>query len=440
MKKNRKNFKISIALIASLLALVACSKSGEPSKNAEETHEFSGSYQFEENGCATGPHEYRSLEQYCIQLIDESLNKGCALQTRLTEFQLRCPVEPNPKPSQTPSSGSNPPPSPKPAPSPGPIAHPSPIPSPKPANPAKPSPETDCFNANTLPKPELEISLQSLVDGMNGYYRLVTVDSMVRTEDGDSKASLRVMTSVDTENNLREPPMKTVLACKKFSNTSGGEVRGNTNVPITIRRESGILRTSIDVSYKLFHPSLRMNDSLENSISQNSRAPSIQALAALSQQAESEMHVFQLTPTTFQIVILGKHSDKTKTIQTLDSFVYLFQPVTIAPIPAPESPKKNPTDSNATSGTGTNLPSSSIAKICMEYSYIGDRVECMKEFTGKSIQEIFVPICDQYSYLGDKVECLKEFIDRTVNDDVIKLCSDYSYLGDKVSCLKSFAR
>ena len=40
------------------------------------------SYQFTENGCDTGPHEYSKKEDYCLALRDDSTNKGCAPRMR----------------------------------------------------------------------------------------------------------------------------------------------------------------------------------------------------------------------------------------------------------------------------------------------------------------------------------------------------------------------
>ena len=40
------------------------------------------SYQFTENGCDTGQHEYNKKEDYCLALRDEGANRGCAPSMR----------------------------------------------------------------------------------------------------------------------------------------------------------------------------------------------------------------------------------------------------------------------------------------------------------------------------------------------------------------------
>jgi len=49
------------------------------------------SYSFSFNGCETGEHQFKSLEQYCTGLQDEQLNKGCAVQSRKETYSEKCP-------------------------------------------------------------------------------------------------------------------------------------------------------------------------------------------------------------------------------------------------------------------------------------------------------------------------------------------------------------
>ncbi len=47
-------------------------------------------YQYAENGCDTGEHDFASLEEYCRGLRDEDLNRGCAPGLRQSAYQNRC--------------------------------------------------------------------------------------------------------------------------------------------------------------------------------------------------------------------------------------------------------------------------------------------------------------------------------------------------------------
>jgi hypothetical protein len=48
-------------------------------------------YSHTANGCSTGEHTFSSTDGYCAGLQDETLNRGCALESRKLEFQRACP-------------------------------------------------------------------------------------------------------------------------------------------------------------------------------------------------------------------------------------------------------------------------------------------------------------------------------------------------------------
>lgn len=48
------------------------------------------SYQFVENGCDTGKHQFPSLAEYCNALKDNSLNNGCAYRMRMETYKQKC--------------------------------------------------------------------------------------------------------------------------------------------------------------------------------------------------------------------------------------------------------------------------------------------------------------------------------------------------------------
>ncbi|MCX6119571.1 MAG: hypothetical protein NT027_18700 [Proteobacteria bacterium] len=52
-------------------------------------------YNFDENGCKTGEHEFSSKSSYCEGLLNESLNKGCAKSTRYQTYKSNCGEPPS---------------------------------------------------------------------------------------------------------------------------------------------------------------------------------------------------------------------------------------------------------------------------------------------------------------------------------------------------------
>ena len=47
-------------------------------------------YQYSENGCDTGSHNFDSKADYCAALKNESLNNGCASDLRESAHQQDC--------------------------------------------------------------------------------------------------------------------------------------------------------------------------------------------------------------------------------------------------------------------------------------------------------------------------------------------------------------
>ena len=75
---------MKIAMILStVFLLAACSKK-------EETQKIS--YDYTENSCPTGRHEFESQEALCDGLKNDSLNNNCARNLRYQEFKQKCPA------------------------------------------------------------------------------------------------------------------------------------------------------------------------------------------------------------------------------------------------------------------------------------------------------------------------------------------------------------
>lgn len=47
-------------------------------------------YDFEQRGCFTGRHDFKTTEEMCVALKDNAINKGCAIQLRDDFFKLHC--------------------------------------------------------------------------------------------------------------------------------------------------------------------------------------------------------------------------------------------------------------------------------------------------------------------------------------------------------------
>ena len=69
--------------------LTACGDDGGKSFNVEKNDE-KYRYSFDENGCKTGDHSFKSKSAYCDGLKDEGLNNGCAYRTRMATYQNEC--------------------------------------------------------------------------------------------------------------------------------------------------------------------------------------------------------------------------------------------------------------------------------------------------------------------------------------------------------------
>ncbi len=104
-------------IISSLTLLSSCQKDAD---NITSDRTESRSYEFTENGCATGKQSFASKDELCAALQNETLNKGCALSLRERYFKGQCPgqvfkpvLPAPPAPTPTPQPA---PPTPEPAP------------------------------------------------------------------------------------------------------------------------------------------------------------------------------------------------------------------------------------------------------------------------------------------------------------------------------------
>ena len=72
--------------------LAGCAKSlvdnKEDSTDENQSEEYS--YEFSNNGCKTGAHDFNSLEDLCKGLQDDSLNNNCAYSMRRDLFEAQC--------------------------------------------------------------------------------------------------------------------------------------------------------------------------------------------------------------------------------------------------------------------------------------------------------------------------------------------------------------
>lgn len=82
----------AVMVLAAALALSACSLevAGHKVLDGGDNKTTALSYDFTENGCATGKHEFSSQDDYCNGLKNDSLNKYCAINLRYNAFKQTC--------------------------------------------------------------------------------------------------------------------------------------------------------------------------------------------------------------------------------------------------------------------------------------------------------------------------------------------------------------
>ena len=82
-------------MVIFLGALASCAPSSDPEGDAGKnnvesvTKSEAYSYQFSENGCDTGKHEFTSKDSLCSALADSALNNGCAYSLRESEYRAQ---------------------------------------------------------------------------------------------------------------------------------------------------------------------------------------------------------------------------------------------------------------------------------------------------------------------------------------------------------------
>ncbi len=95
-----------VLFIVSSLALLSSCEKGADKITSDRTE--SRSYEFTENGCATGKQSFSSNGEMCAALQNDALNKGCAPNLRERYFKAQCPGQtfkpenPTPPPPVTP--------------------------------------------------------------------------------------------------------------------------------------------------------------------------------------------------------------------------------------------------------------------------------------------------------------------------------------------------
>lgn len=82
-----------ILIVFGILSVLAACTHGSSSANNNSAQE---SYEFSENGCPTGKHEFTGpdhanvRQQLCNALLDDALNNYCAAETRHRYFESNC--------------------------------------------------------------------------------------------------------------------------------------------------------------------------------------------------------------------------------------------------------------------------------------------------------------------------------------------------------------
>lgn len=77
-----------ILLVVLTVVVFGCGKHGSDNASTAQTDLYQ--YQYETNGCSTGPQRYRSREAYCEALRNDAVNNYCSSQERYEAFRARC--------------------------------------------------------------------------------------------------------------------------------------------------------------------------------------------------------------------------------------------------------------------------------------------------------------------------------------------------------------
>ena len=77
MNQKKLNFR-NLMLLGTFLIVSGCGSSEDYT------------YQYNENGCETGKHEFDSKESYCNGLKNEDINHGCASSIREKTYKSNC--------------------------------------------------------------------------------------------------------------------------------------------------------------------------------------------------------------------------------------------------------------------------------------------------------------------------------------------------------------
>lgn len=390
-------------LILASASLSACgNSSSDPGTPAGG---LKGTYNFEQNGCKTGDQNYSSLEDLCTKLVDEDLNRHCAQDLRKIEFQNRCkdrawPGEPVPKPK------------------PGPV------------------PTNDCYSAATFAPKGPEVALESLVDGMGGYYRLTSMNNWMKYKEGDRAISWSAYAVAGTDTNLNLPEVSTTLTCKNFEEAPYGNSDGKFRQPLVIQRESGKLKGTLYTSFDVNGPKTGDKDRISAEAFPQFNLNTLFQLRQESLNSGTTIRVYQIGPKMYQMLAIGKQSQGSKSYEIVTSAIYILEAPIVKPAPQP-GPAPAPVP------TPAPLPDNSadaIAEVCNEHLYVKDKVDCLQRMQGKAILLPVLEICKQHLYTRDKVTCMESLAGVNIPENVIKVCDQHLYVRDKVTCLLKFKK
>lgn len=86
--RNKLNSNLTLILIMGTIHISCSSVSG--GKHKGDANSTTLRYQYKENGCDTGIQVFKSREALCRGLLDDALNKGCAMSLRVQHYKRSC--------------------------------------------------------------------------------------------------------------------------------------------------------------------------------------------------------------------------------------------------------------------------------------------------------------------------------------------------------------
>lgn len=379
MQISIKRFSIATFILISSY-LLGCGRSEKGGSQAAPTT-IAGKYEYNDPHCSTGSQSYSSLEEFCAKIVDEPLNNGCARERRQLEFERRCPQK----------SASN-------------------FEAPK---------ESKCFKPARLVNLGQEVEWRSMVDGSPGFYRLTSVQIMSQLKSGQTHASYEYMALVDKAQGSDKA--SGALTCKDSMNFSYELITESFSIPLSIRRENGLLEGSMKNQLMLHSNGPIIQDDARTFLDESFPYDSLEIFKSELMNSNRDFQVRKISPTKFNILIFSKTSDLEDSSQTIFVASYSLQ-------------------NTPTAGLAVNTQAfEQVVKICLEHDMESSKIRCFEKFKTSTPPLEVIPICASQDSIYQKESCLEKLRGKSFAKGVTDICDEQESSYSKISCLIKLA-